>query len=216
MNCHFHVFGMAMCSNEKIADFKFIFESISYGLAKINQGEYEPEVLISDVADSIRNVFSNVFGKKDMVMCWTHMLWNVNKKAEAMVNKSHQDELIEDIETLQKSQNKEIFKKASGFFLKKWKTLEPEFSRYFEAEWLNSNQTWYEGFRHFTPSTNNALESFNRVVKDEDTLRERHLFLRFKEVALEMVAKWSNEYSTNMKKYSREATITLNLWTKGY
>ena len=54
------------------------------------------------------------------------------------------------------------------------------------------------------------------MVKDEDTLRERYPFSRFKEVALEMVAKWSNEYSTNMKKYSQEPTITLNLWTKGY
>ena len=139
MDCHFHVFGMAMCSNEKTADFKFIFESISYGLAKIDKGGYEPEVLISDGADSIRNAFSNVFGKKDMVMCWAHMRRNVNKKPEAMVNKSHQDEFIEDTETLQKSQNKEIFKKASGLFLKKWKTLEPEFSRYFEAECLNSH-----------------------------------------------------------------------------
>ena len=139
MDCHFHVFGMAMCSNEKTADFKFIFESISYGLAKINQGGHKPVVLISDGADSIHNAFSNVFSKKDMVMCWPHMCWNLNKKAEAMVNKSHQDELIEDIETLQKSQNKEIFKKASGLFLKKWKTLEPELSRYFEAEWLNSH-----------------------------------------------------------------------------
>ena len=121
VDCHFHVFGMAMCSNEKTADFKFIFDSISYGLAKINQGGYKPEVLISD---SICNAFPNVFGKKDMVMLWAHMRRNVNKKAEAMVNKSHQDELIEDIETLQKSQNKEVFKKASGLFLKKWKTME--------------------------------------------------------------------------------------------
>ena len=48
------------------------------------------------------------------------------------------------------------------------------------------------------------------------TLRKRHPFSRFKEVALEMSAKWSNVYTTNMKKYSQEPIITLNLWTKGY
>ena len=53
-------------------------------------------------------------------------------------------------------------------------------------------------------------------MKDEDTLRERYPFSRFKEVALEMVAKWSKEYTTNIKKYSQETTITLNLCTKGY
>ena len=41
-----------------------------------------------------------------------------------MVNKNHQVKIIEDIEILQRIQNKEIFKKASGLFLKKWKTLE--------------------------------------------------------------------------------------------
>ena len=29
-----------------------------------------------------------------------------------------------------------------------------------------------------------------------------------------MLAEWSNEYKTNMKKYSQEPTITLNLQTK--
>ena len=47
------------------------------------------------------------------------MRQNIDKKAEAMVNKIHQDEIIEDIETLQKSQNKEIFKNALGLLLKK-------------------------------------------------------------------------------------------------
>ena len=74
-------------------------------------------------------------------MCWAHMRQNVDKKAETMVNKNHQDEIIEDIEKLQKSLNKEIFIKASSLCFKKWKTLEPEFSGYFEAKWLNSHQT---------------------------------------------------------------------------
>jgi len=44
---------------------------------------------------------------------------------------------------------------------------------YFKGQWLDNNEGWYEGhaFRH--PSTNNGLESCNRVVKDEDTLRSR-------------------------------------------
>ncbi|RNA28122.1 hypothetical protein BpHYR1_003222 [Brachionus plicatilis] len=31
---------------------------------------------------------------------------------------------------------------------------------------------WYEGLQLFTPSTNNSLEATNRVIKDEDTLRD--------------------------------------------
>ena len=72
MDCHFHVFGIGMCLKEKTADLEFIFKSISYDLALINQRKYEPVVLISVGADSIRNAFSNDFNKKDIVMCWAY------------------------------------------------------------------------------------------------------------------------------------------------
>ena len=40
-------------------------------------------------------------------------------------------------------------------------------------EWLDQNSSWYEGCDPDVPSHNNALESTNRVVKDESTLRNR-------------------------------------------
>ena len=45
--------------------------------------------------------------------------------------------------------------------------------KYFINEWLSSKDGWYEGYQTHRPSTNNALEATNRVIKDEDTLRER-------------------------------------------
>ncbi|CAF1612146.1 unnamed protein product, partial [Didymodactylos carnosus] len=81
---HFHAFGMAVCSNEKKQDFIFIFRALQEGLQKINLKEINPDVLIADGADSIRNAFQDVFGEKPMVMCWAHMRRNVVKKIEAM------------------------------------------------------------------------------------------------------------------------------------
>ena len=69
---------------------------------------------------------------------------------------------------------------------------------------------------HFTPSTNNALESFNRVIKDKSSLRERLPLSRFRILALETVEKWSNEYANGFKEFKNSATITLELWTQGY
>lgn len=130
--------------------------------------------------------------------------------------KNQKSEIISDIEVLQLSQSREIFNKASNMFIQKWRDLQPEFIKYFENEWLTKRNMWFEGVKILTPSTNNALESFNRVIKDEGTLRERLPISRFRIVALETVQKWSKEYAINLKEFKSTATITLDLWTQGY
>jgi hypothetical protein len=114
------------------------------------------------------------------------------------------------------SLSREIFDLASYLFVTKWRTNQPEFIGYFENEWLTTHNLWFEGVMHFTPSTNNALESFNRVIKDESTLRERLPLSRFRILALETVEKWSNEYANGLKEFKTSATIILELWTQGY
>ena len=69
---------------------------------------------------------------------------------------------------------------------------------------------------HFTPSTNNALEATNRVIKDENTFRERLPLSRFKVLAFETVEKWSRSYERGLKQYNDKQTISLDLWTHGY
>jgi hypothetical protein len=59
-----------------------------------------PDVLIADGSDAIRNGFQANFGEKATVMCWDHMRRKVVKKIESMVDKMEQEELIEAIETL--------------------------------------------------------------------------------------------------------------------
>jgi hypothetical protein len=216
MDRHFHIFGMAICSNEKTDDFKFIFRSVCDGLNRLEMETIQPEVLISDASDAICNAFQDVFGNKVMVMCWAHMRRNIVKKVESLVDKERRLDIIEDIETLQISANEHVFKKASECFIKKWKSKEAEFIKYFQEQWLKSHENWYEGVKHYTPSTNNCLESFNKVIKDEQTLRERLPLSRFKELAFEAVRKWSKEYATNQKQVINETTITLSTWTKAY
>lgn len=87
-----------------------------------------------------------------------------------------------------------------------------ELVKYFKKEWITTHKNWYEGFKSKTPSTNNALESSNKVIKDEQTLRERFDLNQFS-----MIELWSTEYSTGLNKINFGApTVKLETWTKGY
>ena len=194
----------------------FVFRGLQEGVQKLNLEEMDPDVLIADGAGSIRNAFQDVFGEKTIVMCWAHMHSKVMKKIESMVDKLEQQDLVDDIETLQLAQNERIFTKASKLFIKKWIKTQPNFIEYFQTEWLTSRKGWHEGVRHLTPSTNNALEATNRVIKAENTLRERLPLSRFKVLAFEIVEKLSKSYERGLRKYNNKQTISLDLWTSGY
>ncbi len=71
----------------------------------------------------------------------------------------------------------------------------------------------------YVPSTNNALEATNRVIKDEDTIRERLPLSRFTVVVFEIVNKWSKERNparVNSKTFEHQSLIKLSHWTDGY
>ncbi|CAF0939948.1 unnamed protein product [Didymodactylos carnosus] len=71
----------------------------------------------------------------------------------------------------------------------------------------------------YGPSTKNALEATNRVIKDEDTLRERLVLAGFTVVLFPSVNKWSKERNPagiNSEKFEHQSSITLSHWTDGY
>ncbi|CAF1237047.1 unnamed protein product [Didymodactylos carnosus] len=111
---HLHSLGMAICSNEKTQEFMFVLRGLQEGIQKLSLEERNPDVLIVDGADSIRNALQDVLGKKPMVMCRAHMCRNVVKKIESIVDKSEQVNLVNDNETLQVVQSERIFIKASN------------------------------------------------------------------------------------------------------
>jgi hypothetical protein len=95
----------------------------------------------------------------------------------------------------------------------KWIKTQPNFIEYFQTGWLTSRKGWYEGVRHLTPSTNNALEATNRVIKAKNTLRERLPLSKFKVLAFEIVEKWSKPYERGLRKFNNKKTISLDLLT---
>lgn len=122
-----------------------------------------------------------------------------------------------DLDKLQLARNEAIFHVASDLFIKKWARSSKDLVRYFESEWLTQHPNWYEGFRTKTPSTNNALESKNKGIKDEHTLRERLDLGQFRVVLYAMIQQWSTEYSSGLNSVNFGAPkIELTEWTNGY
>jgi MULE transposase domain len=211
----FHPFGLAVCCDEKQADFEFIFNSISSGVERIIGLNFTPEVLITDGSGAIRNAFVKIFNNNNIVMCWSHTQRNIEKKLKG----ANKNEILDDVDKLQLCESEIVFRTASSLFLKKWNKVEKEFTDYFENEWLKHLDSWYEGYSNFTPSTNNSLEATNKVIKDEHTFRERHPLARFLTIADGIVSKWStarNQDQTDPVVFSTEPTITLKKWTDSY
>jgi hypothetical protein len=169
----FHPIGLAVCTEEKQNDFEFIFKAVHDGLFGLdNSNAYQPEVLIADGSDAIRNAFISIFGSNQMVMCWAHVRRAVDKKLCLINDKNERHEVMSDIEQLQICNSTNSFQLASELFLKKHEKHE-DFINYFKSEWLTAHSGWYEGYSEYTPSTNNALEATNNVIKQENTFRER-------------------------------------------
>lgn len=137
------------------------------------------------------------------------------KKAETLVTKKFQSEIMVDLDQLQLSADSEMFEEGVKLFFDKWRG-EEKFLKYFRSEWINKNKNWYEGVRMLTPSTNNALESTNNVIKKEGTIRERLPLAKFNTILLEMVESWSARYKHNHIQFQREPFINLPLWTSSY
>lgn len=177
--------------------------------------DFKPKVLVSDAAPAIKNAFLEVFGFDTTVrMCWAHAIKNIKKKVEQTVDKKNRKDIMQDIYALHDASSQEIFNAASQAFIVKHAS-KTSFIKYFEQEWLIKNPNWFLGGAATpSPTTNNALEAFNKSIKDHNTMRERFPLSRFLTVASEMVTHWSNDINENS--FPETHNIELKEWTKGY
>lgn len=214
----YHKFGIAVCTNERASDYEFIFAAVKNAVKTIFKIDIMVDVLISDAAKSIHNGFEKVHGKPIVfVMCWAHMRRNIVEKLPTYIrDQKKRFEFLFDLDKLQISQTDNIFDRAANLFVEKWEKVNAKFMEYFVSEWLNKNRYWYEGVRHFTPSTNNALETDNRVMKDEHTLRERYDVAKFRAVLFTMIETCSLAYVNGTKEFHTNPIIDLELWTNTY
>ncbi len=131
---------------------------------------------MADASTAITNGFETVFGSEFVrVTCWAHANRAYEKRLLTVKDEKSRKVLNDEIHLLQLCHDKESFQQMCKLWLKKWKGNNDakEFMSYFKDTWLDRNEGWYEGHAPGYPSTNNGLESINRCIKDEHTLRSR-------------------------------------------
>lgn len=202
----FHPLVYACCTHEKTDDNAFVFRSVKESVAKYLNSVFEPETLIADGSDAIRNAFYESFSTAKLdVMCYAHVIRNVQKRAFS--NKNNKSLIIDDIGKMQLASNRSKFEMMVELFLEKWHDVETDFVKYFESEWLGVHCNWFEGAANYTPSTNNALESHNAVIKRKITLRRRLPLNQFLLTMKQMTAEVSKQFSSDARILAAEPTI---------
>lgn len=128
--------------------------------------------------------------------------------------------IFQDINVLQCATSPEVFTAIQKIFWRKsmskmhlWHTR--NLKRHGSRKTLISNPNWYLSTTPISsPGTNNALESFNRIIKDANTLCERIPLSRFLFVAEDMVTSWSQQATEEL--FATTPVFKLADWTAGY
>lgn len=202
----FHPLVYACTSHERAEDFAFILRSVKESMANHLKINFEPDTIVADGSDAIRNAFYQTFSTAKLdVMCYAHVIRNVSKRSFS--NKNNKNLIIDDIGKMQLAPNRSTFEMMTELFLEKWQQVESNFVQYFESEWLGVHCNWFEGAANYTPSTNNALESHNAVIKRKVTLRRRLPLNQFLTTMKQMTAEISIQFSSSARILAAEPTI---------
>lgn len=105
-----------------------------------------------------------------------------------------------------------MFEKGVELFLNKWKPTHRAFCDYFQKVWLRKNFSRFERYQVLIPSTNNALESFNNVIKRKYTTRRRLNIVKFNGQVFKLFKDMSSSYEEN-RTYAINSTIPTEAWT---
>lgn len=209
----FHPVAYACCTHETTADYEFVFKAIRNAIKVYYEQEFEPKILIADGADAIRNAFYNACPSAEIdIMCFAHVIRNIRKRSFS--SKSNKQLVLDDIRKIQLAANKSTFSMMTALFCQKWTHSEPEFIEYFKKEWMGSHCNWFEGAANYTPSTNNALESHNAVIKRSITLRKRLPLNQFLTCISKLINEISREFSSGERTIEIRPKVDKNLMQK--
>ena len=134
-----------------------------------------------------------------------------------LVDKALKKGILKDIDIVQAASSEVVFEKLNEIMLLKY-SEETEFIKYYKDQHLLKNMNWYEGAAPYSPSSNNALEATNGVIKSTYTNRDRLPVSRFFTLALSMTADWSKDRAPgpNQKIFNTRVSPSLKEWTNAY
>lgn len=204
---HFHLLGIMVSKYERTDDFKFGFDAINAGIMQVANVKFDPNFLMADAAGSIHAAAKLSYGDDiKVLMCFPHVKRNIGKQ-KLQESKVHMSEIKQDISKMKLAYNIDVFNRLAVQFLNKWGNLEDQFADYFEKTWIKRNSNWFNGAAVRTPSSNNALESFNGQLKIHHTFYQQKGLAEFKVHLLKIVTQRSTEYVQDRAAYQYEVAI---------
>lgn len=213
-NKKFHPIAFACTTNETEDDYAFVFQAVKSKVHQFFSIIFQPSILISDAADAIRNAFYRIFPNATTdIMCFAHVLRNIEKKK--FTSNNNKQLIIADIMLLQQAPDKTNFLLMSKLFCEKWRRIESKFIQYFEKQWLGVHANWYEGAAVYTPSTNNAQEAVNGIIKKKVTLRKRLPMNQFMMSMAKLIGEYSVELDNGSREFSNKPSIASSMWEDG-
>lgn len=149
--------AFAITSGETAFDYELVLRAMKDGVEHTSGEVFDPRVLVGDAAESITLAAKRVFPQALRRVCWFHVRKSIEKHIRG--NTAMRAALLKDIAVLQQALNPDQFARASSAMLDKWQREWPEsdFPGQFKRVHLEKNSSWYEGFDHGSPSTNNGL-----------------------------------------------------------
>lgn len=213
---HFHLNGLAITASETGDDYQFLFDSLQHGVKLVTGSDLQAGRLIADMAPAITNGFRESF-KTDQftrVHCFTHLMSNVEK--QKFKTNEIKEAIKSDIRKLQVIHSKDLFDVGCQLLEEKWKNEEPAFIKYFKETYIDKNSNWYEGVADRTPKTNNCLEVFHRLIKQQQTMHLRKPFAQAIPLALSIVKERSKAYVLDKAAPVTSVTVTDEMKLNGW
>lgn len=155
MSRRFHLIGYTVTSNETANDYKFIFNSIRVGVAKITGQVYNPSFLMADADPAIHKGFKESQFDNDItiMMRYAHVMDNVERKYKFKGNKLL---VLADLRILHKSPDYRTFHAGCDLFMKKWIDKEGDAVKKLEKSFFAKNYNWFiGGLRRISKRTQN-------------------------------------------------------------
>lgn len=152
----FHVLAYGCTTNERTEDYAFYFRTLLNAVKISHNVDLQPKILIADGSIPIRNACSETLPTIEvMIMCYIHVIRNVNKH---LVGNKNAKLILKDIEVMHLAGTEEKFDALTPLFITKWEKQEPKFTTYFAKEWLGALKFWFVGASVYDPSDNNHIE----------------------------------------------------------
>lgn len=172
--------------------------------------------LVSDADGALKNGFLKIWPNGTTITCYFHMMKNVK---EFNFRSATNLKLIQEhLRQLMQSPSTQHFEKGCDLFLKKCRKLkDTHFADYFQRIWLNAkNKNWHHGLINFIPTTNNAIESTNKRIKDDFNLRVKQPMSAFKTIIMDVLRTYSLEYTDGTRNFNTELHITRDQYNKAF